>query len=459
MIKKIDTDFRGKAKIEGQFFDMNGKSVGIRIRIMGEPLSYGEDAEEDKVMDLRFKPQAPMMPPMKSVGHQRSFAYINEVRTNVREKIGSLAHDSSFSLILQPPTTVRYSVSDIYERSRQWKQRNLIFCQMVITHWLIFCETVRRFHANPESAEWRNRNEGLIAILTGWTNATVSNYVSVFINVHEQRSGDEAAAAAAPERVEDPIMSMAVLETHDDIGHFQNYLERIYPSVFYKEVFHVERSELERVRSYMERELDVIQSYPPEFSTHFKNMRLNTDLFRKQSTRIEAGRGTVILQTQLSSTEFIGQKHIDKDNHTTLVKANRLSNLYYMRVDRFNPMMDPLSTWKKGEKFEKAELIMTEIGGKLYFLRLTRSHHIEVACNICHMWKTQRQLLSYEETGTRNTAVRRYHIVKDEIVEHNNNDEEQIQLTGEDYRVLHYERVTYSSSNGRVTYVAMLPLE
>jgi hypothetical protein len=125
-------------------------------------------------------------------------------------------------------------------------------------------------------------------------------------------------------------------------------------------------------------------------------------------------------------------------------------------------MMDPLSSSKKSGKVEKAELIMTEIGGILYFIRLTREGHFEIACNICHAWKTQRHLLSYEETGIRDTASRVFELKNDEIVERKDNNEATIRATGEDYHILVYTRVSFLTPKkqvSKVVYAAMLPLE
>jgi hypothetical protein len=488
LIRMMNEEQTGKTEIDGQFFDMNGKSIGIRVRSTQEVVDGRTRRLVKKVMDLRFDPQAPIMASREQTSSLRRFAYVNDVQTDVSEKFGKFAADYRFTLVPMPSTSVRYSISSIYEQSRTWKQRNYIFCRMVITHWLIFRETARRFFDKPDLPVWKTYPEEVIEILEMSKEMDLGDYASLFIHPYEETNTNRNGGAR------DPIMTMIILDTHDDYIQFDEYLSRIYQSVFYDSVFHVDETELSKVRSYMMRELDIIQTYPPEFYTHFVNMRLNMQLLEKRDSTIKlpdgassaaaatnvAGvaatsakgaaaatgatstAGVVVSQMQLDPRELIGTERVEDDIRMTLVKRNRISNTYFMRVNRFNPMMDPLSSSKKSGKVEKAELIMTEVKGALYFIRLTREGHFEIACNICHAWKTQRQLLSYNETGTRDTTSRIFELRGDYIIERNDNNEAAIRTTGEDYHVLVYTRSLFISPKrqiAKVVYAAMLPLE
>jgi hypothetical protein len=455
LIRMMIVNRTSRTEIDGQFFDMNGKSTGIRVRSTEDVLIEGVRTSVKKVMDLRFNAQAPIMASREQTSNLKRFTYLSDIQTNVVEKFGDFANDPRFTLIPMPTSSVRYRVSSIYEESRSWKQRNYIFCRMVITHWLIFRDTTTRYQNKPDSPEWGDYDEESLQFFNVWKDKTVQDYINVFIREH--REGYQRA-----HETPDPIMSMIVLDVHHDIFDFGEYLSRIYPSVYYDEAFHVDELELSRVQNYMERELDIIQTYPPEFYTHFVNMRLNMDLLPKKETRVTLNEDEVVLQMHLDPKELIGPKRVRDDIRTTLVKKNLSSDIYYARVSRFNPMMDPLSSSKKSGKVEKAELIMTEIGGILYFIRLTREGHFEIACNICHAWKTQRHLLSYEETGIRDTASRIFELKNDEIVERKDNNEATIRATGEDYHILVYTRVSFLTPKkqvSKVVYAAMLPLE
>jgi hypothetical protein len=415
--------------IRGQIFDTNGKSIGIRV----ETVHREADKHLKKVMDIRFSPQAPIMP--ISDNFKDAFVYLSDVKTNVTEKFGKFKDDPRFTLIPSPTSVVRYKVSDIYNRSREWKQRNYIFCRMVITYWLFLRNTIAQSVKNPEGPM-----DDMSRMLATFNDMTVKEFVNDMIVGHTQ---DVSGTT-------DTIMTAIVPEIHTDFSSFVIYLKRVYPSVFYGNGlggFHVDPSELSLVRDYMERELDIIQTYPPEFATRFMNMRTDTKLIERRRD---------------VSGEIIGREQISDDIHNTMVKSLRMSNVYYKRITHFDPLMDPLSELKKGDKVEKAELFMIEHERKLYFLRLTKVGFFEVACHICHMWKTRNQLLSYNETTTRDTSSRVFKIINGVIVERDDTKKDAIKATGEDYWVVMYTRPISKLGNAdksEVVYAAMLPLE
>ena len=416
-------------RLAGQLFDTNGKCVGIRVQTE-EEVQVGLHGEKKfLIMDLHINPQSPIMrlhKERKKANIASRLAYVSDVMTNVSEKFGSF--DARFTLIKQPKTSVKYPVSVIYERTRKWKQEIYIFCRMVITHWLLFREEVTKFSDVSDLREWN-----------------VYSYVTRMILPHE----------AAPARVTQEIENVIIPEIHKNFDDFIEYLGRIYPNVFYGGRFHVDADKVELMRHYMERELDLIQTYPPSFGTQFVNMRMDTKLLPSSISRAsgETNRNTVLHPGELVSArparagplnlkqqEFVGVSRILEDIHITRVKKELLSSEYYMRVEYFNPLMDPLSVVKKTEHVKKAELIMIEFDQKLYFLRLTRVGYYETACYICHMWKTQRHIMSYDEEETLVTSSRLYSLQRGCIEENKDNDEIAIRATGQNYQILNYTR-------------------
>ncbi len=466
-----------RLKLDGQLFDTNGKCVGIRVV---RPKQRGVEGSQELIMDLRISPQAPIM--LSHREYIKSMAalqvvYSKDVRTNVDKKFGrftdNLIDDDEndddspriklakrFKLIPQshaslvPQVGVRFPVTSIYEESRQWKQRVYIFCRMVITHWLLFREDVRHGEIDEE-----------------WKSLTIREYVDAYIRPSEEDRPSRGM-----------IENVVMPEIHTNFFEFCAYLERVYANVFYTDAtdvqaFHVDPSELERIRNYIERELDLIQTYPPSFVTQFMNMRMETRLLPTYTGSSPQTSDQMMERASSADTgvvELIGDRRISEDTRITHVKATLESNNYYVRVNRFSPLMDPLYYTKTLGKIVKAKLIMTEYCGKLYLLRLTRVIHFEVACFICEQWKKHRRIMSYEETRTARTTSRQYVIHRDVISESGDNNDEEIAHSGQDYRVLVYTRIekidetqprvfkgkgSHERTEPKQVYIAMLPLE
>lgn len=432
-------------ELVGQLFNAEGKSIGIRVQ------STKEDKESGvrNVMDLRFTTQAAIMCGFEYSSFMKRFAHVSNVRTNVTEKFGKFRDDDRFTLVPAPTQTVRYPISRIYQRSRDWKQRNYIFARMLITHWLLIRETVARRTRTPESSEWNGWETENLELIDNGQSITVHDYVTAMIVAH-----DSGRRVVQEEGTKDPITSVVVPEFHNDFISFGAYLTRVYPSVFYNNAFHVPEVEVQQVRDYMERELDIIQTNPPEFAQYFMAMRMEMNLIDTQS--LPSG-----------AVELVGSQQVNDNMMTTLTKGLRLNATYFTRITYFNSAMDPLSVIKLSDKsegatVEKSELFMIEVRGRLHFLRLTRGGHFSVACHICHMWKTRREILGFEETTERDTKARIYVVDGDEIVERHDNDKLGIEATGQNYSILMYTRVVAASSRKqepRQVFAAMLPLQ
>ena len=424
--------------LAGQLFDANGKSVGIRVQSLSRTVKVNRGRkydEEPATMDLRIAPQCPIMVPHDDASHKRiaeKLGYVSDMRTNVNRKFDIFDTEtppvpnnpkdierrnmaSRFTLIkrYQPngpdheTDIVEFPISSIYEISRQWKQRNYIFCRMVITHWYL----TRNYMISKEKQ------------------ATIRQYLEKFI------VASDPARAMRSQSIE----TVVVPEIHAEYEPFVVYLHGVYPNVFYDNKFHVEERELRNVLFYMERELDIIRTYPESFMNDFINSRMNTKLLPNQNE---------------SYPELIGHKHIMDDIRLSLIKTQQLSNTYFMKVVNFEAYMDPLyvskkldntkkaPSKKKDEKKQdqKASLIMIEYQKKFYLLRLTKLGYSEIAAYICDRWKKERRIMEYEETRTLVSATRNYALNRHIIKERDDNDNEGIEATGQNYQILEYGR-------------------
>jgi hypothetical protein len=391
---------REEDKLEGQLFNSNGKCIGFRVR------------SGDNIMDLRISPQAPVM-----VSHKNStkplpakrLAYISDTKTNVDQKFGLFANDSRFNLIERKRSRINMPVTELYEKSRNWKHRVYLFNRMVLTHWMF----------------WHQEYPG-----------TIDEYIMNFIN-----PGD-------PKRVmiRQEIEYTVIPEIHNSVENFSTYLSRVYPNVFYENTFHVVIEELQRIRDYLKREIEVISNYPPSFMRNFMNSRIDTKLIGNHDQK---------------HNEMVGMTNIEEAIRSAEVKYQLLDNSYYLYMDQFNGDVDPLSITKNQVK--KAELVLTEFDKKLFFIRLTRIGLFEVACYIAHMWHKEKKIMKYDETNPMTTSARRFTLRGNIITENSDNNEGEIATTGQNYWILAYTRFE-TPSNGRgnpiqkITYAAMLPI-
>lgn len=435
--KSLSPLLNNNLTLAGQLFDANGKCVGIRVQSSKtiRVIRGKRRVDEVATMDLRIAPQCPIMVPHEDGSRKRiaeKLGYVSDMRTNVERKFDKFDSEtppdrtnpkdierynmaSRFTLIrrYQPngpdheTDLVEFPISSIYESSRQWKQRNYIFCRMVITHWYL----ARKY------------------MISKGRQATIRQYLETFI------------VASDPTRAMQPqsIESVVVPEIHVEYETFVPYLHRVYPNVFYGNKFHVGERELRNVLFYMERELDIIRTCPDSFMNDFINSRMDTKLLPNQNE---------------SYPELMGQKHIVDDIRLSLIKTQQLSNTYFMKVVNFEAFMDPLyvskkldntqkaSSKKKDERKQdqKAPLIMIEYEKKFYLLRLTKLGYSEIAAYICDRWKKERRIMEYEETRTLVSATRNYELNRHIIKERDDNDNEAIEATGQNYQILEYGR-------------------
>lgn len=415
-------------RLEGQLFNANGKCIGFRIR--------AKEGRQEKIMDLRINPQAPIMASHKAglkAPHAKRLTYLTDSRTNVEEKFGLFIDDPRFVLIEPRQIGVQMRVSKLYEQSREWKHRVYLFCRMVLNHWMLYKNATTTDDNNPTSTQG------------------IQDYTVAFIKPCDKERALQ----------EQELLKVVMPEMHSNIADLSAYLSRVYPNVFHDNTFHVVEEEVERIRTYMAREIELIKNYPPSFMTHFMNSRIDTKLvglrinssLSVQSSSISQGRGI---------NELVGLPSITENVRVAQVKLDLSNNSYYLYMNKFDSDVDPVSITK--QQVRKAELVLVEHNKKLYFLRLTKVGVFEVACYIAHMWHKEKKIMRYEETNPMTTAARRFTLRNKEIIENTDNDLRQIYASGQDYWILAYTRFE-PSHNGRggpaekTTYAAMLPLE
>ncbi len=403
--------------IGGQMIDTNGKCVGFRF------------TEGDKIWDYRVPPQNPVMPPFKEgirSGPISRYERIYNIKTNTTHIEGL---DRRFTPIQKPSGGVKYKVSKIYEESRTWKQQVYIFWRAVVSHWTVIMEYTK------EQKDYKRI-----------TYENIENYINTYIN------------AADPSRliVEQKIERMVILGVGEDFKLFEEHLLDVYPNVFYRDetgiaTFHVLEKELFQIREYMKRELDIIKFYPRMFYKHLSNTRMNIKLIEK------------------SDNETIGIQNITQHLKDAEIRSNLLTKNYSRHVLKFLPEMDPLFYEKnpKGSKTDKANLITTFFQGKLIAIRIFFEGSQEIAVYACSVWKNEKRILPYNFKGNNLPAMnyRTFYFKNGEIVEakESKNKEESISITGQDYWILSYDRVTTDGAHKKnkttMVHAAMLPFE
>jgi hypothetical protein len=423
-----------KIEYDGQMFDTNGKCVGLRLRrwMLGKDTLTGEIKEGWGIADLRIPPQYPIIEDLRddrddrigvdNPGHHWRYvvdsktnikelaAYITDPRTGAMHLVGFAPYihqDKRFSLIprIEDPDVkkvVKYRITETYEQSREWKQHVYIFCRLVLTYWILFQSSLDKEERSP-----------------------IDDFVEVMIDASEPDRPLQAQ----------PIETMVVLKKFDmnpEQDKVDTYLEQICPNYFYKGKFHVNASEVDKLRAYMKREIELIKNNSPDFFKGFLNSRLNINLIYSPDN------------------EIVGMENVQRIKDTYRIRETLSSEGYYMFVRNFHPSMDPSE--KKGT-FQQAKLILIQMKERLYFLRLTRMGTAETAQYICDQWKKGRLLSDYEETRQQTTTKRLFSINRrHEIEEEPDNDIRAIEASKEDYYILIYER------RKKTTYAAILPV-
>jgi len=390
IISMLDSD----EKILGQFFDTNAKSCGIRV----------QNFDNGKIMDLRYNSQFCLYE--HDISSSNCFDILVDVQVNVTEKFGNFALDDRFTLVNQTRSNNKYRISDIYEKNRLWKQSVYIFWRAVISYWLIL---------------QKNKPHNKI-----FTNQEVGNFIGKKIL---------RANTARPLKEHQIIESLVVIEQYEHLLDFEKYLESIYPNRFYDSAFHVNDSDHIHLSNYMYQEICLIKNYPPIFTEHFLNVRMNTSFIK------------------LYKDEIISPENIFHNNLTIQIKKNMEDEKFFLFSSYFSAEMDP-EYKDKNSKEKRAELVIIPFRGHLCYIRMTKSGNSQVAMKLCEMWHKHHQVGSYYETEKRQTLSRKFILHKKNIYEAEDNEEENLKISGQDYWIL-----IYPLKDGRHVYAAMLPFE
>jgi hypothetical protein len=380
-------------KIVGQFFDTNAKSCGIRV----------QNFENGNIMDLRFKSQFCLYDSSNSLNN---FNILTDVKVNVAEKFGNFALDDRFTLVKKPEARIKYPISKIYEQTRKWKQSVYIFWRMVITHWLI--------------------SQNFYPASKIFTSDDVSEFIERKIQLEDE----------SRELVETQIIeNLVVIEQHTNINDFEKYLEKIYPNRFYEGAFRVNSNDFAYLKKYMYQEICLIKNYPPTFADHFLNVRMNTSFIR------------------MHDQEIVSPENIFHNNLAIKTKKNLEDEKFFIFSPYFCAEMDP-EYKDKNSKERQAELVIIPFRGFLCYIRMTKAGSSQVAMKICEMWHKDRQVGSYYETEKKQTLCRKFILRKKHIYEAEDNEEENLRITGQDYWIL-----IYTLREEKPVYAAILPFK
>jgi hypothetical protein len=464
MLNNPDNEGHFVDRLDGQLFDCNGKCVGFRVKrvnlsvssIPSSPITpfsaspdlpgimAGRSPSMTMTMDLRIPPQFPLLPASNDgiqVGNGMAmggYKRVDNSMTNVAEIFNHSFRDArQFQLVPKITTSVRYRVSEIYEKSRKIKQRIYIFWRMVVSHWMVYSKRLSSSNNEREVISYSD----------------IESYINRYIVGIDMDENAEIETQV--------IEKMVIVEVSPDLRTFETYLTSIYPRVFSGDVFqgetqmqmafHVLASEVEEIKEYMKRELDLIKNYPSTFFTHLANTRMNVKLMEHY-------------RSELTNSEIIERYICDAD-----IRRNLTSKIYLRHVEFFRPEIDPLhpihfASSSHKSHIQSAEMVTIFYKNNLYIIRILKEGKYEIATKACHIWKRDRLIVPFDmnESDATTYQARSFIYSNGEIVESSRNDDELLRSSGQDYYVLSYTRPTKSDLRKRVinttVYAAMLPL-
>lgn len=383
VINMLEADER----IYGQFFDTNGKSIGIRVK------------KNNDIMDLRYDAQFAIFE--QTMIH--NFGKLTDTQTNVNEKFGNFKDDKRFTLVPKVQKKNKYDVMKIHQETKNWRRDVYFFTRTLITYWMIL---------NPDSTKT-------------YDNFQVEEFVDEMIEISDGR-----------EMKDQIIDHLVVLQYYTDISKYSAYLEKIYPNRFYNGKFHVNKSEFFKIKDYMKMEIILIKNCPLTFRENYLYSRVESSVLNKDNNVIE-GINSVFYNNMLSSMK---EKNISEDR--------------FIFMPNFSPTLDFNHT-DHHLRMKKAEMVLIPFRGKYYIIRMTEKGYFSIAVHVCNLWFKKKEIASYYTTEERNiSSARKFRFEMDEIIESNDNEEDIIKLSGEDYWIL-----SYNLKSGAITYAAMLPVD
>lgn len=221
--------------VRGQFFDTNGKSVGISV------------AKGNLIMDLRYSAQFPIY----KGSNRHNFGKLTDTCTNVTKKFSNF--DDRFTLIPIKTKKVKYQISKIHQETKNWKRDVYFFMRTFISFWII---------ANPDKTKV-------------YTEEEIEKFVEEMTDVSDGRWQEEQE-----------IDELTVIQQFDNIEDFSSYLEKIFPNRFYGGKFRVSASEYEKIKDFMRGELSAIKNCPPEFRSSYLSCRVISSLSNRMTNEL-----------------------------------------------------------------------------------------------------------------------------------------------------------------------------
>lgn len=389
--------------LDGQMFDSNGKSVGVRI------------TRGDQIVDLRFAPQFPIMGP-------NGYNSLREVRDSATTTY-NLPRElpKRYSIIDERKKSVKYDIDKLSNEHDE--RRHMLYCisRMIITHWLIFSRHTR--------------------------NADIEEYVSKIIQ-----------PTSITQVKEQPIDRIVVPKFINKLDELEEYLSHIMPNWFHMNTFRVHSNDVIPYRLYMKRELEILVNMRQEFFNAFTTARMLTVLNRIDHDEIVDIRNIQELQTIHAIKEHL----IDKRNYIFYIPNPTLNPDTRPWISDFDiktkvikesnnaSLSDKLVITKTS--VTKTELLVTRVNGTYYMIRFTNTGDIETAIYICHIWAKYNKICSFWETEIMAGTKRIFHADRNRIIEAYDNNLVEIAKSGQDYHILKYQR------DQSIAFAAMLPI-
>lgn len=397
--------------LDGQMFDSNGKSVGVRVY------------KREDVVDLRYAPQFPIMESYSREemcremrGVFKSLRVVTDSQTtSTRVLKGRLP--SYYSIIPKRTRRVKYDIGALSTEYEKRRQMLYTLSRMIITHWMI-----KKFYSSDEELD-------------------VEEYLEYYIRPHAQD-------LVAEQRIENIVIPMYF----EDLEKYTDYLNKVIPNYFHKgdddvPTFRVDLSDVISFRQYMKRELEILVNMNEEFYTAFANARMHTIVSATSEDEIIDMKNIQELQTAYNIKKYL----VDQKNYlfSAYFSQNFDINTKALKESTKTAMSDKLVISKNTTT--KTELLITKVNGVYYMIRFTNNGELETAVYICNIWKKYKKICSFWETESMLGSKRMFEVVENTIVESHTNNLVELSSADQDYHILRYKR------DNKPVFAAMLP--
>jgi len=425
--------------IDGQMFDSNGKSVGVRLK-----RPHAKDPSRESVVDIRFAPQFPIV---RSGGSKQSFRYsslrvVTDSRTNTESALVGML-PPHYQIIPKRTREVEYDILELSTEYEKRRQMMYYICRMIVTHWMIRRLPILRTQEHIGSNESNEFSDDQT------TSDQTTDRMSDLDEYLEEYIQPYARPLIDGQRIDSIVIPMYF----EDLEKFEQYLSTVMPNFFHASpgstdyVFRVAESDVEPFRLYMKRELEILVNMNDEFYTAFSNARMHTIISTVDQNEI-----VDIKNIQELQTAFNIKKHlVDQKNYlfSSYFSQNFDIKSKSLKESNKTALSDKLIISKNTTT--KTELLIIKVNGQYYMIRFTNSGEIETAVYICSIWKKYKKICSFWETESMLGSKRMFEVVDDLIVESHTNNQGELAAGEQDFHILQYKRDT------KLVFAAMLP--